>query len=216
MNVKENFLKAIVLVMSAVMIFGATSMMFSAVEVGDNVPTTTAKPTTTAAPTTTKPTTTAAPTTTERTTQEGDIEYTTLVRPDRPTTTAKPNTTKAPTTARPATTARPGTASRPGTTSRNPGSVNTVPVVSTDAIDGTTFDEYTTDYTFDYEDDTTKSGYTFIDEDLDEDEDDEDEKDKKDKKDKSDFDFKKIIIIAVIVVAVVGAAVCLIILGKKQ
>ena len=55
---KEKFLKAIVLLMAAVTIFGTTSMMFSAVEIGDNVPTTTTKPTTTAKPvesTTAKP-----------------------------------------------------------------------------------------------------------------------------------------------------------------
>ena len=45
---KEKFLKAIVLVMAAVMVFGMTTMMFSAAEIGDNVPTTTAKPTRTA------------------------------------------------------------------------------------------------------------------------------------------------------------------------
>ena len=236
MNVKEKFLKAIVLLMAAVTIFGTTSMMFSAAEIGDNVPTTTTKPTTTAAPTTAKPvesttakpvesttadpnaSTTAKPaeTTTEKVTQKGDFEYTTLdagQRPDRPTQAH----TKAPTTAKP-NAGKPATPAKPSSgkpsSNKKPVSNNGAPVITT-VIDETLtgLDETTTSW-FDMDEESTVPGFSFIDEDMDVD--DEKDKDKDDKKDKDGIDFKKIIIIVVIVLAVAGAAVCLIILGKKQ
>ncbi len=206
---KEKLLKAIILVMAAVMVFGMTTMMFSAVEAGDNIPTTTAKPTTTEPPTTEKPadnsttansdnsttanadtSTTAAPTTTEPTTVP-------IVTFDDKPTTAPP--TQAPTKA-PSKTPSKTPTQKPATPTRKPSSGT--PVVATTLPEELSSEEFSTDYIF--EDPTTQYVWTFADETTEA------------EKDDDGVNVKKIIIIAVIVVAVVGAGVCLIILGKKQ
>ncbi len=207
---KEKLLKAIILVMAAVMVFGMTTMMFSAVEAGDNIPTTTAKPTTTETPTTEKPadnsttansdnsttanadtSTTAAPTTTEPTTVP-------IVTFDDKPTTAPP--TQAPTKA-PSKNPSTNPTQKPSSNNKKP-SGGSAGVVATTLPEELSSEEFTTDYIF--EDPTTQYVWTFADETTEA------------EKDDDGVNVKKIIIIAVIVVAVVGAGVCLIILGKKQ
>ncbi len=197
---KEKLLKAIVLLMAGVIVFGSTTLIFSAAEIPSEKPTTstTASTEATEATEATEPSSESLTSGNDDASSEpasddedgSDVTITSFKDGPKPSSTSPTSSTKKASS----------TKKTSSTKKNNAGSISTT-VAEETTTEEITFDyENATVYTFEQEEEETEA-----------------EKEKKSLKDFfKNINFGTVAIVFVIIIAVIGAAVCLIILGKKR